>query len=163
MESEEYKSERLDISSDHPSFSSLKYVPRKNLSRIIFAHLNINSLRKKIDALVDQIKGNVDILVISETKLDESFPERQFKIPGFTSPFQRDRNEFGGGIMVFAREDIPSKVISKETLSIEGMFIELNFRKKKWLLSCSDKPTFNTITDHLEIYKDKLIFIFCTV
>ena len=93
MESEEYKSERLDTSSDDPSFSSLKSVRRKNLCRIIFGHLNINSLINKFDALVDQIKGNVDILVISETKLDKSFPEDQFKISGFTSPFQRDRND----------------------------------------------------------------------
>ena len=33
--------------------------------------------------------------------------------------------------MNFVRESIPSKVISKETLSVEGMFIALNFRKKK--------------------------------
>ena len=129
MESEEYKSERLDISSDDPSFSSLKSVRRKHLRRNIFVHLNINSLRNKFDALVDQINGNVDILVIPETKLDELFPKGQFKIPGLTSPFQWDRNEFGYGIMVFVREHIPSKVISKETLSKEGMFIELNFRK----------------------------------
>ena len=58
--------------------------------------------------------------------------------------------------MVFVREDIPSKVISKETLSIEGMFIELNFRKRKWLLSCSYNPNFNTITDHLEILRRNL-------
>ena len=119
---------------------------RKNLRRLIFAHSNINSLRSKFDALVDQIKGNVDILKISETELDKSFPEGQFKIPGFTSPFRRERNEFGGGIMVFVTEDLPFKVISKETSSIEGMFIELNFRKKNWLLRCSYNPNFNTIT-----------------
>ena len=45
----------------------LKSVRRKNTCRIIFTHLNINSLRNKFDALVDQIKGNVDILVISDT------------------------------------------------------------------------------------------------
>ena len=129
---------------------------RENLRRNIFARLNINSLRNKFDALVHQIKGNVDILVIPETKLDESFPEGQFKIPGFTTPFRRDRNEFGGGILVFVREDIPSKVISKETLSIEGMFIELNFRKKRWLIHCSYNPNFNTITDHLEILRRNL-------
>ena len=96
MESEEYESERLDISSGDPSFISLKSVRRKNLPQILFAHLNINSLRNRFDALVDHIKRNVGILVISETKLDESFPEGQFEIPGFTSPFPRDRNEFGG-------------------------------------------------------------------
>ena len=130
MESEEYKSERLHISSDDPSFSSLKSVRQKNVSQIIFVHLNINSLRNKFAAFVYQVKLNVDILIISETKLDESFPEGQFKIPRFTSPFRRDRNKFGGGIMVFVREHIPSKIISKETLNIEGMFIELNFARK---------------------------------
>ena len=55
--------------------------------------------------------------------------------------------------MVFVGENIPSKVISKETLSIEGVFFELNFCKKKWLLSCSYNPKFNTITDHLEILR----------
>ena len=58
-------------------------------------------MRNKFDTLADQIKGNVDILLISYTKLDESFPVDQFKIPGFTTPLWRDRNEHGGGIMVF--------------------------------------------------------------
>ena len=44
---------------------------------------------------MNQIKGNADISVISETKLDKSFPVGQFKIPGFTTPFPRDRNEHG--------------------------------------------------------------------
>ena len=103
---------------------------RKNLSRIILAHLNFNFLRNKFDTLVDQIKENVDILVISETKLDESFLVGQFKIPRFTTPFRRDRNEHRRGIMVFVREDISSKLISDETLCVEGKFIELNFCKK---------------------------------
>ena len=97
LESEvEYKSKTLNESSCHSSFSTLKSVRRKDLSRIIFAHLKINSLTNKFDTLVDQIKGNVDILVISETKLDESFPVGQFKIPGFKTPFRRDRNEHWG-------------------------------------------------------------------
>ena len=70
--------------------------------------------------------------------------------------FEGTETNFGGGIMVFAREDIPSKLISKETLDIEGIFIELNFRKKKWLLSCSYNPNKNTITDHLEILRRNL-------
>ena len=48
---------------------------------------------------MNQIKEDIDILVVSEIKPDESFSEGQFKIPGFTSPFRRDGNEFGGGIM----------------------------------------------------------------
>ena len=118
--------------------------------------MNINSLRNKFDSLADQIKVNVDILVISETKLDESFPVGQFKIPGFAIPFRRGRNEFGGGIMVFVREDITAKQIFNETLNIEGLFIELIFRKKKWLLSCSYNPNKKLISDHLEILRRNL-------
>ena len=36
---------------------------------------------------MDQVKGNVDILVMSGTKVDELFPEEQFQVPDFTAPF----------------------------------------------------------------------------
>ena len=42
--------------------------------KLIIAHLNINSLRNKFDFLSCIIEENVDILLISETKLDDSFP-----------------------------------------------------------------------------------------
>ena len=64
------------------------------------AHLNINSLRK-FDLLVNQIIGNIDVLVISETKLDAFFPIEQFKIPTSSTPFRRDRDQYGGGLLVF--------------------------------------------------------------
>ena len=50
-------------------------------------------LINKFDPLIDQIKGNVDVHVISEAKLDESFPVGQFTIPGFSFPFSRDCNQ----------------------------------------------------------------------
>ena len=50
------------------------------------AHLNINSIRNKIEGLKFLVAKNVDILVISETKLDETFPTSQFLIDGFKKP-----------------------------------------------------------------------------
>ena len=50
----------------------------KNLNTIIVGHLNINSIRNKFDFLAHQVKGHIDILMISETNLDESFPVGQF-------------------------------------------------------------------------------------
>lgn len=52
-------------------------------------HINVNTLRNKFDPLVNQIK-NVDVLVVSERKLDNTFPESQSEIPGFGPPFQED-------------------------------------------------------------------------
>ena len=77
------------------------------MKNIIIGHLNINSLRNKFHDLAELMKGNLDILVVTETKLDHTFPEKQFLIPGYKKPFRADRNKDGGGVMVFVREDIP--------------------------------------------------------
>ena len=45
---------------------------------LICAHLNINSVRNKFDLLSVIIKNDIDILMISETKVDSSFPNGQF-------------------------------------------------------------------------------------
>ena len=79
------------MSGDGYSFKSLKEIRLKNLNRIVLAHLSISSLKNTLDALVEQVSGNVDVLVLSETKTDESFPEGQLKIPGFCTPFRLDR------------------------------------------------------------------------
>ena len=54
---------------------------------LIIAHLNINSIRNKFDSLSFMVENNADILRISETKLDDSFPSGQFKICGFSTPY----------------------------------------------------------------------------
>ena len=126
------------------------------MNRIVLAHLNINSLRNKLDLLADQIKGNVDVLAISETKLDDSFPTGQFKIPGYASPFRLDRNQNGGGILVFSREDIPVKFLSSEEKPMETFFFELNFHIKKWLVCCSYNPNRSNISRHLDTFRKSL-------
>ena len=65
----------------------------KNFNKLIIAHLNINSLRNKFEFLISLIDDNIDILMISETKLDQSFPTNQFMINGFSAPFCLDRND----------------------------------------------------------------------
>ena len=102
----------------------------KNIHRIVIAHININSIRNKFDFLAEAISGNIDVLLVTETKLDSSFPRAQFFIQGFTDPYRLDRNKHGGGIILYIREDIPSKLIESEG-NIESLFVELNIRKKK--------------------------------
>ena len=47
---------------------------KKNLNRSITAQLNINSIRNKFQFLEKDVCVNLNILQISETKLDDSFP-----------------------------------------------------------------------------------------
>ena len=44
--------------------------------------------------------------------MDDSFPEGQFLIEGFQSPFRFDRNKDRGGIMIYVCEGIPAKLLS---------------------------------------------------
>ena len=69
------------------------------------------------------------ILLISETKIDSSFPTAQFLINGFTT-YRRDRNRNGGGMLLYIREDIPSNLLHTDDI-VEGLYIEISIRKKK--------------------------------
>ena len=64
----------------------------RNMNRIIIGHLNIDSLKNKFESLQEQINGNVDILLILEAKLDDSFPNGQFLIKGYSAPYRLDRD-----------------------------------------------------------------------
>ena len=58
-------------------------------------YININSIRNKFEMLSNSIKGNLDILMICETKLGSTFPSNQFKTEGYAVPIRFDRNGRG--------------------------------------------------------------------
>ena len=91
---------------------TLRNIRISNVNRLVFGHLNINSLKTKFDFLCEQIKVSIDVFMISDSKLDDSFPHGQFLIDGFHTPFRFDHNKNGGRIMLHVREDIPAKILS---------------------------------------------------
>ena len=105
-------------------------------------HLNIDLIVGKLDKLKVFIVNNIDILVLTETKMDSSFPNAEFRIDGFSAPFRFDRNRFGDGVLIYVREDINCKQLTKHILpdEIEGIFDEINLRKTKWLLFDRYRP-----------------------
>ena len=121
---------------------NLNNVRKDNVNNVIIACLNINSLANKFDQLTTVINDNIDILVLVETKIDDTFPESQFFINGFSKPYRIDRNRNGGGVMIYVRQDIPSKRLSKHNLpsDIECLRVEINLRKSKWLLCGTYHP-----------------------
>ena len=75
----------------------------------------------------------MEILLISETKIDCSFPTAQFHIDGYTI-YRRDRNENRGGLLLYVRDNVPSTLL-KINPNFEAFYVELNIRKNK--LCCS--------------------------
>ena len=144
----EYKSnsKKLCTETNH-----LKLLRKSNLNWLIFAHLNINSIRNKFEFLAKDLASDVDLLMISEKKTDNSFSKGQFLIKGFCEPLRIDRNIHGGGILFYVREDIPVKPLPAECL-----FVEINLRKRKWLVCCSYNPHKDNINNHLQLIRKKL-------
>ena len=90
-------SEDLDRNEPDPS-NILKNLKLKNVNRLIIGHLNINSISSKIGSLKEIVQYYIDILVISETKLDDSYSCNMFDIEGYATPFRRDRKDSREGV-----------------------------------------------------------------
>ena len=57
---------------------------KSNHFRVIIGHININYVRRKFEPLKEMIKDNIDILLVSEIKLDDTFLVGQFFIDVFS-------------------------------------------------------------------------------
>ena len=76
----------------------------------MIGYLNINSLRNKvIDFREVILERSVDYLVLSEAKIDQSFPTAQFYIKGYEVRARKDRDKHGGWLIEFVKNDFTSK------------------------------------------------------
>ena len=55
-------------------FNSVAAHRLQNSKNITISHFSVNSLRNKIEAVEELISKNNDICLLSETKIDETFP-----------------------------------------------------------------------------------------
>ena len=72
---------------------------------------------------------------MAETKLDLSFLNSQFLIPGFHEPMRLDITSKRGGMLVYIKSSMPSRIVSnfKLLINIQVILFELNLRREKWL------------------------------
>ena len=110
-------------------------------------YLKINSFRNKFDALKAIVSQNLDILMVAETKIADSFPQGQFYIEGYADPLRLDRNCEGGGLLVYVKSDITMKQLNsfKFELDMEFVCFEINLRGESW--------HFSVFTDHRPNHK----------
>ena len=99
-------------------------------------------MRKRFSSLRKQtVLSKTDILLLSETKIDDSFPDSQF----FTEDFKmhrKDRAKTGGGLLLYVNENLPGKIINsyKFKENSEIILFEFSVSNKKWLLLGNYKP-----------------------
>ena len=153
------------------AFDEMKNLKLKHPKNIFLGHLNINSIPNKFDGIMDFVNENLDIFLISETKIDGTFPGGQFHRQGFSTPFRRDRSLGAGGLLLYINENIPSlgKNDNSTPSDIENICVEVNLRKQKWLIiGIYRPPSMNTtyffnhlsrITDFYSSKYDRIVLM----
>ena len=105
----------------------LRYIRASNPKKLTLGHPNINSIPNKFDGIMDIVSTNLGVFLISETKIDSSFPEAQFLHDGYSKPHRKDRSLGGGGILMYVN-NIPSRILNQHTIPDD---VEI---------MCGDKP-----------------------
>ena len=84
---------------------------------IIIGHRNIISIRNKFESFAKFVFNNLGILMVSKTKRDDTFSESQSLTEGFSKLFRLDRTAKGARILLYIRENMPSRYIKQITLN----------------------------------------------
>ena len=110
------------------SMLRLKY-PKK----VIIGYIDINSIRNKFEYFSQMIGDKLDVVTVSETKPDSSFPNNQFRIRGFKPPIRLDINKSSGGLLVYIKENPLCKKIEDFGVpnDIQTIPIGINTRKQE--------------------------------
>ena len=58
----------------------------ENPNPIMIGQLNISSIRNKFEMLTFLITNEIDVLLLSETKMEENFPQKSFLFPVLQNP-----------------------------------------------------------------------------
>ena len=107
-------------------FDLLLQERQEHSNRILMFHLNINSLQNKLEELKllnDKMKSQ--IIFLSETKIDKSYPNSQFTLTGYNM-YRKDRKKGGGGIIAYFDSSLPSKElkVTKKYKTLEILAVE---------------------------------------
>ena len=85
------------------------------------------------------------------------FQLHSFLCKVFCDTYRFDRDHNGCGIMLYIRDGIPSRLMEKKLRNnSEYFFVEINLRKKKWLLCCSYNSHKSSISTHTDFLRRKL-------
>ena len=121
-----------DVSNPPETESTIVDVRQINPSEAFIMHLNINSLQNKFEKLKTLNQAlQAHILVISETKIDSSYPNSQFALSGYHM-YRKDRVKGGGGIITYVSSSVPSRklTLAKSYKTLEAIAIEVRIGRR---------------------------------
>ena len=123
-----------------------------NTNNFNIAHYNINSVTAfgRLDQLADICAIlKLDILILTESKLDNTIPSSLITLPGYHEPLRRDRNRNGGGVLVYIAENLIFN--QKEHLqseNFEHIWVDVQIRNVRLAINALYRPPNETSQSH---------------
>lgn len=129
-------------------------------NNVFVGYLNINSVRNKLLDLSSTIRDYFDIIAIAETKIDASFPNTQFLMGGYKTPYRLDVSDTSGGILVYVKRGLSSSRLKGFTIpnDIQIIPFEIVLRSKKWQIISIYRPPKQNLEYFLSILSDVVDF-----
>ena len=125
----------------------------QQLNTLNICHININSITApgRLDELCQFVSTHsVDILALTETKLDESIHQSLYKIDNYHPPFTRHRNRHGVGVAIYTRTNLPTmRLDGLETDGEEWIWTKTKVDNNVILTCCLYLPP-NLTSDRLD-------------
>ena len=118
-------------------------------------HYNINSItaHDKLNQLSDVCRLlNISVLIITESKLDETIPNNLITIAGYHEPTRHDRNtngRYGGGVLMYIAENLVFQH-KKELQSnhYEHLWVDIRLNNTVFAVNALYRPPNESPADH---------------
>ena len=126
-------------------------------NKFIIVHYNINSIihEGRLDELSDVCNTmKVSVLVITESRLDETVSMNRILIPGFHEPVRRDRIVNGngtrsGGCLIYINELLSfEQNTALQEDNFEHIWVDIKLKNIKLTVNCLYRPPKHTTDDH---------------
>ena len=94
------------------------------------------------------------VLIITESKLDETITTNRILLPGFHEPVRRDRIIDGkstrsGGCLIYVNELLPfEQKVNLQELMFEHIWVDIKINNIKLSINCLYRPPNHTADDH---------------
>ena len=125
-----------------------------NTKNFTIFHYNINSITAngRLEQLSDICSVlHLDVLIITESKLDDTIPTNMITIPGYHDPLRRDRNRNGGGVLIYIAENLIFN--HRENLQVqdyEHIWVDVKTKNANFAINALYRPPNETSVSHNE-------------
>ena len=144
----------LDFEQDSVNFDLSNGSPI-DTANFKIVHFNVNSILapdrlEQLSEVCQILKINV--LIITESKLDQTIPINLVKIPGYHEPLRHDRpvnGRNGGGVLVYVAENLVfSHKIDLQSEHFEHIWVDVKLKNQTFAINAFYRPPNQSASDH---------------